>query len=52
VCELFQQGRLAYTRLAFEQDETAVTATRLRHNLGQCIQRRLPLKQCRSPGAL
>ena len=50
--ELLQQGRLAHTRLAFEQDEPAFTATRLRRNLGQCIQRRLPLEQCHSAGAL
>ena len=50
--ELLQQGRLAHTRLTFEQDEPAFTATRLRRNLGQCIQRRLPLEQCHSAGAL
>jgi hypothetical protein len=43
--EMLQQGRLAHTRLAFEQHETAFTATRLPRKLGQGIQRRLPLNQ-------
>src|SRR5579871_6784745 len=50
--ELLQQGRLAHTRLAFDQDEPAFTATRLRRDLGQCVQRRLPLEQCYPAGAL
>ena len=44
VGELLQQGRLAHTRLAFEQDEPTFTAARLPRKLGQCVQRRLPLK--------
>jgi hypothetical protein len=44
VRELLQQARLAYTRLAFEQDEPAFTAARLPRKFSQCVQRSPPLK--------